>query len=318
MQTLASGWRDDPATGDLLRERATTDTDWHVRQAAVEALASGWRADPATVDLLRERATTDTNWQVRQAAVQALAAAGGRPRHRRPAARARHHRHQPARAPGCGGGAGRGWGDDPATATCCASAPPPTPTGRCARPRWGRWPAAGGEDPATADLLRERATTDTDWHVRRAAVEALASGWREDPATADAAARARHHRHRLAGAPGRGGGAGRGWRADPATGHLLRERATTDTDWQVRRAAVEALAAAGGKIRLPARCCASAPPPTPTRTCARRRCRRWPRVGLNSSHRMSSRRPLGYNYPAIQAKDAAQVQTYPLCIRGVT
>ncbi|MDQ3762484.1 MAG: HEAT repeat domain-containing protein, partial [Actinomycetota bacterium] len=64
------------------------------------------------------------------------------------------------------------------------------------------------DDPNTAPLLRERATTDLDEEVRRAAVQALAAGWRDDPDTAS----------------------------------LLRERATTDLDEEVRRAAVQALA----------------------------------------------------------------------------
>jgi HEAT repeat protein len=71
---LAAGWRDDPDTLALLRERATTDQHEGVRWAAVEALAAGWRDDPDTLALLRERATTDQHWDVRRAAVAALAA----------------------------------------------------------------------------------------------------------------------------------------------------------------------------------------------------------------------------------------------------
>lgn len=44
------------------------------RGAAVEALGAGWRDDPATAGLLRERATTDQHPDVRQAAEEALAA----------------------------------------------------------------------------------------------------------------------------------------------------------------------------------------------------------------------------------------------------
>jgi HEAT repeat protein len=57
-------------------------------------------------------------------------------------------------------------------------------------------------------LLCERAVTDQHWTVRRAAVQALASGWRDDPDTLP-------------------------W---------LRERATTDPDEAIRQAAVRALA----------------------------------------------------------------------------
>ncbi|MBA2471903.1 MAG: HEAT repeat domain-containing protein, partial [Pseudonocardiales bacterium] len=57
-------------------------------------------------------------------------------------------------------------------------------------------------------LLRDRATTDPDEAVRRAAVQALATGWRDHP----------------------------------GTGPLLRDHATTDLHWFVRQAAVQALA----------------------------------------------------------------------------
>jgi hypothetical protein len=46
----------DPATLELLRDRATTDTNEDVRQAALQALASGWRHDPAIPASLLERA----------------------------------------------------------------------------------------------------------------------------------------------------------------------------------------------------------------------------------------------------------------------
>ena len=217
VDALAAGWREDPETAPLLRERATTDTAPVVRWAAVDALAAGWRDDPETAPLLRERATTDTDQYVRRAAAGALAA---------------------------------GWRGD----------------------------------PETAPLLRERATTDTDPVVRRAAVEALAAGWREDPETApllrERATADTHPDVRRAAVEALAAG----WREDPETGHLLRERATTDTDRHVRRAAVGALAAAGGPTRPWPPGCASAPPPTPTRTCAGRRCRRWPRLAGGPGH----------------------------------
>jgi HEAT repeat protein len=49
VQALATGWREDPDTLPWLRERATTDENWAVRQAAVQALATGWREDPNTL-----------------------------------------------------------------------------------------------------------------------------------------------------------------------------------------------------------------------------------------------------------------------------
>ena len=58
---------------ELLQAQAVLSPDWAVRQAAVQALATGWREDPDTGPLLRERATTDENGAVQRAAVQALA-----------------------------------------------------------------------------------------------------------------------------------------------------------------------------------------------------------------------------------------------------
>ncbi|MEV4052712.1 HEAT repeat domain-containing protein [Amycolatopsis sp. NPDC049688] len=44
----------------------------NVRRAAVEALATGWPTDPHTLPLLRDRATTDQDEDVRQAAATAV------------------------------------------------------------------------------------------------------------------------------------------------------------------------------------------------------------------------------------------------------
>ena len=93
MQAIAAGWAEDPDTLPLLRDRATTDTDEAVRQAAVQAIAAGWAEDPDTLPLLRERATTDDR--------SGRAAGGGAgdrgglgrgPGHPAVAARAGHHR----------------------------------------------------------------------------------------------------------------------------------------------------------------------------------------------------------------------------------
>ncbi len=98
------------------------------------------------------------------------------------------------------------------------------------------------DDPATAVLLRDRATADTDWQVRQAAVQALADGWRDDPATAellrDRATADTDEDVRKAAVQALADG----WRDDPATAELLRDRATADTNAGVRQAAVQALA----------------------------------------------------------------------------
>ena len=74
VEAVAAGWRDDPGTLGLLRDRAVTDLSDYVRRAAVGAVAAGWRDDPATLALLHDRATADQHEYVRQAATEALAA----------------------------------------------------------------------------------------------------------------------------------------------------------------------------------------------------------------------------------------------------
>lgn len=51
---------------------AATHPHWALREAAVEAIAAGWADDEATLPLLRDRATTDDDNDVRQAAVEAI------------------------------------------------------------------------------------------------------------------------------------------------------------------------------------------------------------------------------------------------------
>ena len=117
----------------------------------MQALAAGWRDDPATMPWLRERATTDQDEDVRRAAVQALAA---------------------------------GWRDDPATMPWLRECATTDQDEDVAGPRCRRWPRAGAMTrPPCPVPLRERATTDQHAAVRRAAVQALAAGWRDDPAT---------------------------------------------------------------------------------------------------------------------------------------
>ena len=73
VQEIARGWKDDPDTLTILKDRASKDNDNDVRQAAVQELARGWKDDPDTLTWLKDRASKDDNWAVRQAAVQELA-----------------------------------------------------------------------------------------------------------------------------------------------------------------------------------------------------------------------------------------------------
>jgi hypothetical protein len=104
--------------------------------------------------------------------------------------------------------------------------------------------AAGwAEEPGTLPLLRERATGDQAPDVRYAAVQAIAAGWAEEPGTLQ------WLRERATGdqAPAVRYAAvqaiAAGWAEEPGTLQWLRERATGDQAPDVRRAAVETIAA---------------------------------------------------------------------------
>jgi hypothetical protein len=73
VQALAQGFKDDPDTLPILKDRAQSDDDGDVRRAAVQALAQGFKDDPDTLPILKTRAQSDENEFVRRAAVQALA-----------------------------------------------------------------------------------------------------------------------------------------------------------------------------------------------------------------------------------------------------
>ena len=72
VRELARGWKDDPDTPRLLKERVSLDDSEYVRWVAVEELAMGWADDPETRRLLQERVTHDDSRSVRQAATNEL------------------------------------------------------------------------------------------------------------------------------------------------------------------------------------------------------------------------------------------------------
>ncbi|MBV8275833.1 MAG: toll/interleukin-1 receptor domain-containing protein, partial [Verrucomicrobia bacterium] len=73
VQKLAKGREEDPDTLWILKRRAASDEHWAVRRAAIEELAEGWQEDPETFGILKDRASSDSNADVRQAAVHELA-----------------------------------------------------------------------------------------------------------------------------------------------------------------------------------------------------------------------------------------------------
>ncbi|MCM3883691.1 NACHT domain-containing NTPase, partial [Frankia sp. R82] len=103
------------------------------------------------------------------------------------------------------------------------------------------------EDPETPGWLRARAVEDPDGFVRQAAVEAVASGWREDPETPGwLRVRAVQDEHRFVRQAAVRAVAVRavasGSQGDPETLGWLRVRAVEDPHGFVRQAAVEAVA----------------------------------------------------------------------------
>ncbi|MBD2635363.1 HEAT repeat domain-containing protein, partial [Limnothrix sp. FACHB-881] len=150
VQELARGWKDDPDTLPLLKDRARSDKDSPVRQVAVQELARGWKDDPDTLPLLKDRARSDQNWLVRQAAVQELA---------------------------------RGWRNDPDTFNLLCEVATQDPFQLQRDYEWQfnpRRTALDGlleiapENPLVIDLLRDRAANDPDDLLRQWATEQLA------------------------------------------------------------------------------------------------------------------------------------------------
>jgi predicted NACHT family NTPase len=209
VQALARGWKDDPHTLPLLKDRAAYDANVWVRQAAVLELVRGWKDDPDTLLWLKDRAANDDNDNVRQAAVYELA---------------------------------RGWKDDSDTLPWLKDRAANDDN------EWVRQAAVQAlargwkDDPDTLPLLKDRAANDDNEYVRQAAVHELVRGWKDNrdtlPWLKDRTANDDNDNvrqaalHELA----------RRWKDDPDTLALLKDRATNDSDWFVRQAAVQELA----------------------------------------------------------------------------
>jgi len=98
------------------------------------------------------------------------------------------------------------------------------------------------DDPETLPLLKDRAVNDQDNAVRYAAVQAIAQGWHDDPETLpllkDRAVNDQDNDVRYAAVQA----IAQGWHDDPETLPLLKDRAVNDQNNAVRRAAVQAIA----------------------------------------------------------------------------
>ena len=73
VQELARGWKDDPDTLPMLRDRAETMKTMLSGRRRLQELARGWKDDPDTLPILKDRARNDENEDVREAAVEELA-----------------------------------------------------------------------------------------------------------------------------------------------------------------------------------------------------------------------------------------------------
>ncbi len=51
---LVKGWKEDPETLILVKDRARSDVHQDVRKAALEQLVNGWKEDPETLTLVKE------------------------------------------------------------------------------------------------------------------------------------------------------------------------------------------------------------------------------------------------------------------------
>ena len=147
VQELARGWKDDPNTLPMVKDRAARDEHGAVRRAAVHELARGWKDDPDTLPWLKERAARDDDSDVRRAAVQELA---------------------------------RGWKDAPDTLPLLKDRAARDENPDVRQAALEELARGWKDDPDTLPLLKDRAARDDDPKVREAAVEELAWGWKED------------------------------------------------------------------------------------------------------------------------------------------
>ena len=242
VQELARGWKQDPDTLRLLKDRARSDESGIIRLTAVRELARGWRQDPDTLAWFTERARSDDKL-IRRAAVQELARGWKQNPGILPwlKERARSDEHEWVREAALQELA-RGWKQDPGILPWlkerARSVEDPAV-----------WPAAVRElargrkqDPDTLVWLKERACADSHPAVRQAAVQELARGWKQDPDTLpllkNRACFDEHEWVRQTAVQE----LARGWKQDPDTLRLLKYRALSHKDPAVRGAAVQELA----------------------------------------------------------------------------
>jgi predicted NACHT family NTPase len=206
---VAATWKDDPETLPWLKQRAQSDDDLVVREAAVQEIARGWKDDPKTLPWLKQLAQSDDNWLVRGTAVQEIA---------------------------------RGWKDHPETLPWLKQRAQ-SDDDPAVRFSAIQEIARGWKDhPETLPNLKQRAQSDDNPAVRLSALKELARGWKDDPETLHILKqRAQSDDNWLVRAAAVQELAG-GWKDEPETLHILKQRAQSDDDLVVRLSALQEIA----------------------------------------------------------------------------
>ncbi len=243
VQELAHGWRDDPGTLPMLHDRACNERDSNVRQTAVQELARGWRDDPGTLPWLQEHACNDTANDVRQAAIQELARGWRDDPVTLPTLqdRTRNDRDSKVRQAAIQELV-RGWRDDFGTLPWIQELARNDRDSNVRQAAMQELARVWRDDPGTLPMLQDHARNDRDSMVRQTAVQELARRWRDDPGTLPSLQD--HARNDAANEVQQAAmrELARGWRDDPGTLLMFQDRARNDRDSRVRRTAVAELA----------------------------------------------------------------------------
>ena len=243
LRELARGWKDDPETLPMLKDRVRSDENIDVRRAVIQELARGWKDDPETLPMLKDCVRSDENIDVRRAAIQELARGWKGDPGTLPwlKDRARSDEDIDVRWKVVRELAG-GWKDDPETLLWLKDRARSDENHIVRMVAVEELARGWKDDPETLPILKDRARSDEDDAVRWAALEELARGWKEDPETLpwlkDRARSEGHYIVRMTALQE----LARGWKDNSETLPWLKDSARSDEDNAVRRAAVEELA----------------------------------------------------------------------------
>ncbi len=242
LPALANGFRDDPQTRPLLRDRAVNDAYENIRGEAVRSLAQHFRDDAQTLPLLRDRAVNDPHQNVRSTAVGSLAQHFRDDAQTLPLVRDRavNDPHQNVRGAAVGSLVEH-FRDDAQTLPLVRDRAVNDAHEDIRGAAIGALAEYFRDDAQTLALVRERAVNDAHESVRSAAVGALVKYFRDDAQTLallrDRAVNDPHQNVRSTAV----GSLAQHFRDDAQTLALVRDRAVNDAHEDVRGAAVESL-----------------------------------------------------------------------------